>query len=161
MAKQENKPEVKNQKNAGNEKQKQQKNQEKAYFDTFVFMDLLSGREIHTKKAENHLKNNKGIVSSVLLSELAYHVRRRKGKESMEQVIFYIQSLPNLEIVPVTEEIATLAGRIRAKYRKRIEKNLTYFDCIHIATAIRTECSKFITGDKGFREIKDVRMEIY
>ena len=138
-----------------------EKKDQRVYFDTFVFMDLLSGREAYMKKAENYMKNNNGIVSSVLLSELAFHVRRRKGKESMEQVIFFIQSLPNLEIRPVTEEIATLAGRIRSKYRKRIEKNLTYFDCIHIATAITENCNKFITGDKGFREIKDIKMEIY
>jgi predicted nucleic acid-binding protein len=134
---------------------------EKVYFDTFVFMDILSGRQDLVKKMENFIKNNNGVVSSILLTELSYHLRRKKGKEKMEQVIFYIQSLPNLEIVSVNEEIATLAGRLRAKYRKKIEKKLTYFDCIHLATAISMNCKKFITGDRGFKEIKEIETEIY
>jgi len=158
MTKQHKQPTVNKPKNDRNGKDKKE---QKVYFDTFVFMDLLSGREAYMKKAETYLKNNKGVVSAVLLSELSFHIRRRKGKESMEQVLFFIQSLPNLEFIQVSEEIATLAGRIRAKYRKRIEKNLTYFDCIHLATAMRTNCIKFITGDKGFKEIKEVKMEIY
>jgi predicted nucleic acid-binding protein len=123
-------------------------------------MDLLSGTDV-SKKAEEHIKNNSGVVSSILLTELAFHVRIRKGKTRMEEVLFYIQSLPNIEIVPVNEEIATLAARIRAKYFKKIEKRLTYFDCIHIATAIVTQCEKFITGDKGFKDINDIKIEIY
>lgn len=132
----------------------------KAYFDTFVFMDLLSGTDI-AKRAGEYVKNNHGIVSSILLTELAYHIRKRKGRAKMEEVLFYIQSLPNIEIVPVDEEIATLAARIRAKYLKKIEKRLTYFDCIHIATAVATKCDIFVTGDRGFKDITDVKMEIY
>jgi predicted nucleic acid-binding protein len=133
---------------------------EKAYFDTFVFMDLLSGTDM-AKHAEDFIKNNNGVVSAILLTELAFHVRIRKGKTRMEEVLFYIQSLPNIEIIPVNEEIATLAARIRAKYFKKIEKRLTYFDCIHIATAVVAQCDKFVTGDKGFKDIADVKMEIY
>jgi predicted nucleic acid-binding protein len=136
-------------------------NARKAYFDTFVFMDLLSGNQDFMKKAENCIKNSSGVVSSVLLAELFYHLRTKKSRETAEQVIFYIQSLPNIEIIPVSEEIAILAGKLRARYRKRIAKQLTYFDCIHLATALVCECRKFVTGDSGFRDVKEIEMEIY
>ena len=131
---------------------------EKAYFDTFVFMDLLAGGE-YAEKAKQHLQQQ-GVVSSILLTEIAFHVARRKRSRA-DEILFYIQSLPNLEIIPLNEEIAGLAGKIRAKYRGKVKKHLTYFDSIHLATAITQKCSRFITGDRGFEEIKDIAVEVY
>ena len=137
--------------------------QEKIYLDTFVFMDILSGEQ-EGKKAEvylNKMKISGGVVSSILFAELAFHIRRKRGKEKAAEILMYIKSLPNLEVVPVTEEIAKTAGMLRAHYSKRISKKLTYFDCIHLATALAAGCTKFVTGDRGFRDIKEVQIEIY
>ena len=136
---------------------------EKIYLDTFVFMDILSG-EPEAKKAQAYLekiKSSGGVISSILFSELAFHIRRKRGKEKAEEILLYVQSLPNLEIVPVSEQIAKAAGMLRARYLRKISKKLTYFDCIHIATALAAGCSKFVTGDKGFKEINEIEMEIY
>lgn len=141
--------------------EKQQK--EKLYLDTFVFMDILAGGE-ESKKAEvylNRMKEHTCAVSSVLFAELAFHLKRKRGKEKTAEILLYISSLPNLEVVPVTEEIAKAAGMLRAYYAKRIQKRLTYFDCIHLATALAAGCAKFVTGDKGFRDVKEIEMEIY
>lgn len=135
-------------------------NDNRVYFDTFVFMDLLSGNPELAGKAESYLKTSQGIVSSILLTELAYHIARRK-KSKVSEILFCIQSLPNVKIVPVDKEIASLAGSLRAKYRHKIQKKLTYFDSIHIATALQTGCKKFVTGDRGFREVTDIEIEVY
>lgn len=132
---------------------------EKAYFDTFVFMDLLAGGD-YAAKAKKCLSENKGVVSSVLLTEIGFHVARKKRTRA-DEILFYIQSLPNIEVVPVTAEVAMLAGKIRAKYRKKIKKQLTYFDSIHLATAITHKCSKFVTGDRGFLDVKEIAVEVY
>ncbi len=138
---------------------------EKFYLDTFIFMDILSGEPDHTRKATKYLEKmkegTKCIVSSVLFSELSFHIRRKRGRERVEEVLTYVSLLPNLQIVPVSPDIARLAGLIRAKYLRKIPKKLTYFDCVHIATAKKEDCTKFITGDRGFRDIKDIKMEIY
>ena len=133
---------------------------EKMYFDTFLFMDLLSGKPELAEKAEAYLRNSRGVVSSILLAELAFHVSRRKRSKAAE-ILFYVQSLPNIEIIGVDEEIAGLAGLLRSKYRGKIQKKLTYFDCLHLATAMQSKCRKFITGDRGFREITDIEVEVY
>lgn len=137
---------------------------EKIYLDTFVFMDILSG-EAEAAKAQAYLEKMKagatGVVSAVLFSELAYHIKRKRGKERAIEILAYISSLPNLEIVPVSKEIAEAAGMLRARYAGKITKKLTYFDCLHLATAIAANCSKFVTGDKGFRDVKEIEMEIY
>ena len=136
---------------------------EKLYLDTFVFMDILSG-EPEAKKAESYLEKIRisgGVVSSILFTELAFHIRRKKGREKAEEILMYIKSLPNLEIVPVSPDIAKAAGFLRSHYMKKIPKKLTYFDCVHLSTALAAGCTKFVTGDKGFRDIKEIEMEIY
>ncbi|HLC67374.1 MAG TPA: PIN domain-containing protein [archaeon] len=138
---------------------------EKIYLDTFVFMDVLSNDPQNATAAGTYLNKLKAgtpaVISSVLFSELAFHIRRKKGKEKVEEILMYIQSLPNLEIMPVTVEIAKAAGMLRARYHGKIEKKLTYFDCIHLATALDCGCTRFVTGDKGFRDIREIKMEIY
>ena len=137
--------------------------QEKIYLDTFVFMDILSG-EPEAAKARGYLEKIRisgGVVSSILFAELAFHIRRKRGRERAEEILMYIKSLPNLEIVPVNPDIAKTAGFLRSHYMKKIPKKLTYFDCIHLATALAAGCAKFVTGDRGFRDIKEIDMEIY
>ena len=112
---------------------------EKIYLDTFVFMDVLSGGP-EAAKAEEHLnklkKDANGVVSSILFTELAFHLKRKRGAMKAEEILLYVSSLPNMEVVPVTKEIAKVAGFLRARYAGKIPKKLTYFDCIHIATAL-------------------------
>lgn len=139
---------------------------EKIYLDTFVFMDILSGHRTFMEKTMKYLekiKTNKaaGVISSILFTELTYHLSIKRSREKAEEILYYIETLPNVDIVPVTAEIAKRAGSLRARYRKRIEKKLTYFDSIHLATALITECTKFVTGDRGFADIKEIEMEIY
>ena len=137
---------------------------EKIYLDTFVFMDILAG-EAEAEKAKVYLEKMKsgvtGVVSSILLTELAFHLRRKRGREKAAEILLYIRSLPNLEMIPVDADIARSAGMLRAQYANRIAKKLTYFDCIHLATALAAGCNKFVTGDRGFRDVKEIAMEIY
>jgi predicted nucleic acid-binding protein len=136
----------------------------KIYLDTFVFMDILSNEPDIARKAESYLALMKTgttcVVSSILFAELAFHIKRTKGAEKAEEVLMHLSSMP-LEIIPVTPDIAKTAGMLRAHYAGKIEKKLTYFDCIHLSTALAVGCSKFVTGDKGFRDIKELKMEIY
>jgi len=145
------------------ERSKEKEKPEKIYLDTFVFMDILSGKPGIAEKAAEYveqIKKSSGVVSAVLLTELGFHLRRRGSREKTDEVLSYIQSLPNLQIIPVSDRIAVAAGRLRAKYFKRIEK-LTYFDCIHIATAVESQCGRFVTGDRHFKDVEEIEMEIY
>lgn len=134
----------------------------KLYLDTFVFMDILSANEEFVTDALNQMNqlktNATGVVSSIVLEELAYHIEKRE-KDKMDEILVCIKSLP-IEIVPVTDEIALLSGKIRAKYHRRLKK-LTYHDCIHIATALLTNCDKFVTGDKKFEDIGEIELQKY
>jgi predicted nucleic acid-binding protein len=128
-------------------------------------MDILSDDRESALKAEAYLEKLKsgigGVISSVMLAELAYHIKHRRSRERAEEILMYISSLPNLKIVDVTPEIAKAAGMMRARYHDKIPKKLSYFDCIHLATAIASQCDIFVTGDKGFKDVKEIKIEIY
>ncbi len=132
---------------------------DKLYLDTYVFMDMLSGKEELAQKAKQYLKGY-SVVSTIIFTEISFHVAKRDA-DSVSEILYLIESLPNLRIIPVDSEIAKLAGSIRTKYRKKLEKKLTYFDSVHLATAIIEKCDKFITGDRGLRSIEEIEVEIY
>lgn len=135
------------------------------YLDTFVFMDILSAKEEYAEKAKNFLeevvKGEPAVISSIMLSEIIFHISRKRTSERADEIVYLIKSIPNLKIIPADTKITKLAGRLRAKYINKIEKKLTYFDCIHLATAITSGCSRFITGDKGFKGVEELEIEIY
>lgn len=137
------------------------------YLDTYVFMDILSGNHDLVRKAEEYLRlaktGTQAVISTAMLEEISFHIARRKGFARAEEVLFLIRTLPNIEVIPVTADIASLAGHLKAKYYKHpeIEKNMTYMDCLHLATAIQTGCTKFVTGDKALRNIRDIPVEVY
>jgi predicted nucleic acid-binding protein len=137
-----------------------EKNNEIIYLDTFVFMDMLSGQKEHVVKAKKYI-GKKAIVSSVILTELTYHLLRHGAKEKTDEIIFYVKSLPNLTIIDVSNEIAEIAGQIRVRYRRKLNKKLTYFDSIHLATALVNNAKKFVTGDRGFIGIREIEIEVY
>ena len=123
-------------------------------------MDVLSGKEEFSDKAAEYLNSSEEkIVSVILLSELSHHLTRRRAVA--EDIIYVLEAVPNFHVVELTEEIAILAGKLRAKYHGRLEKHLTYFDAIHLATAITLECTKFVTGDKAFKNIEEIKVEVY
>jgi len=133
---------------------------DKIYLDTYVFMDVLSGKEDFASSASAYLNlAEEKIVSVILLSELSHHLSRRRAV--VEDIIYVLEAVPNFHVVELTEEIAILAGKLRAKYHGRLEKHLTYFDAIHLATAISLQCTKFVTGDKAFKDIEEIKVEVY
>src|SRR3990172_8556416 len=102
---------------------------EKLYLDTFVFMDVLSSEPDSAKAREYFERMKKGtkcVVSSILFAELAFHVKRQRGKDKAVEVLLYVSSLPNLEIVPVNQVIAKAAGLMRARHAGKIAKKLSY-----------------------------------
>ncbi|HLD85143.1 MAG TPA: PIN domain-containing protein [archaeon] len=134
--------------------------EQRIYLDTFVFMDMLSGQKDVMEKAKVYI-SQPAVVSSVVLTELMFHLLRHGAKEKADETVFYVKSLPNLEIADVTGEIAEMAGKLRSRYANKLDKNLTYFDSIHIATALAYNVKKFVTGDKDFRRILDLKIEVY
>ncbi len=132
------------------------------FLDSWIFIEFFSEGS-RSKKAEHVvtlLENEKGIVSSTVLMEVRYRFLRKFGKEKADQVIHIIESFENLEIVPVTSGVAKYAADLRDKYYQKGEKELSYGDAIHLATAILTGCKRLYSGDPDFENISEMNTEI-
>ncbi|MBI5061889.1 MAG: PIN domain-containing protein [Candidatus Aenigmarchaeota archaeon] len=126
-------------------------------------MDMLSDSENRTRKAEKWIREVEkegGKASSLIFSEVIFHVSRR-NPQKVDWAITLIKSIRNLEIVDADESVSILAGRLRHKYYKKTERELSYLDCVHLATAITSGCNKFVTGDKDFSGIEEIEVEVY
>ncbi len=81
------------------------------------------------------------IITEALVSPL------RSGNvvliANYEQLIFH----SGINLIPIDRSILVAATRLRVKYKLKTP------DAIHAATALSIGCNRFITNDKGFRNI--------
>ena len=77
-----------------------------------------------------------------------------------DDALYMIKNYPNIRVVPVTEDVATLAAKLRVKYYKKPERTVSYADMINLATAILTGCKKLYSGDNDFRGMEVIETEI-
>ncbi len=125
--------------------------------DTYVFFEAMNKNE-RAIKVLKEVKEKGGVISVLVLTELYYHLSKRNLVEEYYKIRVIIDEL-NIKIIPVTEEIAELAGKLRAKYYSK-ERQISFIDCIHLATAIISKAKKFVTGDKDFLGIEEIKVEL-
>lgn len=66
------------------------------------------------------------------------------SSQAMEAIL----KLPNLSIIPITEEIAELAGRLRYAHELKV------IDATHVASALHSGASSIVTNDIPFSKKK-------
>ena len=72
----------------------------------------------------------------------------REGDEVVEMLLRSMFDAHEVSLVPATRELWEDAARIRA------DTGLKTPDALHAATALRSDCTAFITNDTGFRRVK-------
>ncbi len=138
---------------------------EKTFVDSTVFLDLFTASH-RAEKAQGYLRQiqhgkRPAVTSTFALLEIKYHLRRRLGHEKAEQAAYIIQTIPNLVVADLTQDVAAMAADVRFKYYDKKEKPLSFGDAIHIATAARTGCKIILTADRDFLGVDEIKAEIY
>ena len=136
----------------------------KILFDSFVFLDLFL-RQKGEASAEKYLKDAANgtitpVISSLCILEVKYHILRRGGEEKALDAIEFIKAMPEIEIIDASTEICELAASIRSKYYSN-SRQLSLGDSVHIATAMKSGCDKIVTGDTDFKDLDEIRAEVY
>lgn len=90
-------------------------------------------------------------VSAVNLGEVVYKTIRQFGLERAQEVLSDVQQLP-IDIIDVDQQLALDAAAIKGVHR------ISYADCIAAALAQRLDAT-LVTGDDGFRQIADLKIE--
>jgi predicted nucleic acid-binding protein len=93
-----------------------------------------------------------GVVSSVALAEVILRPVRIGDDTMGERYADAMRSIENLDVVPVTFEIATEAGFVRGR------TSLTLADAVHVATARVAGATAFVTNDRRLRSIPQLEV---
>jgi predicted nucleic acid-binding protein len=92
------------------------------------------------------------VTSALTLTEVLVHPLRRGDKTLARKYSRILRQAPNLQMLPVSWEIAEEAARLRA-----IE-GLKTPDAIQLATARAGDASSFLTNDTGLRAPAGLRL---
>ncbi|MBI3955297.1 PIN domain-containing protein [Candidatus Gottesmanbacteria bacterium] len=93
------------------------------------------------------------VTSTVSVAEIFVRSERLGDKITMYTQERFLTSLPNLEIVPITWDIARLASKLRARYAF-----LKTPDALQIAASLLSGCNGFITNDEKLKQVKEIKV---
>jgi predicted nucleic acid-binding protein len=80
-----------------------------------------------------------------------------EDEETAEEAIRAIHDFEHIESLPLIDEIAEYAAELRCKYYRRGERELSYADAIHLATAsVHDECHALYSGDPDFEGVEEI-----
>lgn len=132
------------------------------FIDSWIWIEFFSEDDRY-KEVENvieKLQEKEGVISTTVLMEVKYRIKKKYDRELSDRVIHIMEAFDNLNILPVTSEVAKYAADLRDKYYKRKEKELSYADTIHLATAVLTDCEVLYSGDPDLEDIDEIETEI-
>lgn len=120
------------------------------YLDSMVFIYFFEENrefinEVSAIFQATEKGKNKAFVSKLILAELLVLPYRKNKKEIIIQYLDLLYNFPNLQLVPVNDEILIRTASLRAK------TNLSTPDAIHAASALEAESSGFITADQKLK----------
>jgi len=115
--------------------------------DSWAWIEYWSGGS-HADQAALHIESKENaIVSTINLAEIYYWILLHYDEKTAEEKVITVRK--RCFIIPVEEEIAIEAAKIKHKTRMALA------DSIILATAKKVK-SKILTGDSDFRSLKDV-----
>src|SRR3989338_6315016 len=131
------------------------------FFDTrpfAVFFKKEAGYE-KIKSILKDIENNteEAFISAVTITELFYIFSRYTSTDFARIILDYIRS-SNFSIIPVTDDIAELAGQLKFQHSgKDIKKGMPLADCIIAAAALKTK-STLLTDDGHFKKVGGLKV---
>ncbi|SNZ15702.1 Predicted nucleic acid-binding protein, contains PIN domain [Natronoarchaeum philippinense] len=133
------------------------------YLDSWVWLEYGFRGESweRARDAIEEARSNGGVVSAIALAEVDYILARDVDREAADLVTGAIEGFDAIDVVPVSSEVALYASQLRSKYYQRRERELSYADAIHLATAALLDCTVLYTGDSDFEDVEEVDAVVY
>lgn len=98
-----------------------------------------------------------GLLAPTVLAEVSYRIRTVDGAGTADEAIRAIHDYEYVESVPLIDQVAEYAAELRFKYYERGERELSYADAIHLATAtLHDDCHVLYSGDPDFEGVDEI-----
>lgn len=135
------------------------------FLDSWVWLEYLFGgdgaddAETAIQRAES--PDEGGLVAPTVITEVAYRVRVVDGEEAATAAVRAIRDFEHIESIPLVDEVAEYAAELRYKYYDPRNRELSYADAIHLATAVmHDDCHVLYTGDTDFEGVEEIETEV-
>jgi len=127
------------------------------YFDTAPIIYYVEEHPAYIDKMDAiiaYIKQNsiQVICSAMTLTEILPHPIKLGKPLLVKEYRDILLNSREFKIVPILQKIAESAAQLRADY------NLKTPDALHIATAIESGCTIFLTNDLGIKRVKGIRV---
>lgn len=98
-----------------------------------------------------------GLISPTIIAEVSYRTHVVEDTEAAQKAVRAIREFQHIDSMPVIDEIAAHAAELRFKYYEPGERELSYADAIHLATAvIHDDCDTLYSGDPDFANLDEI-----
>lgn len=126
----------------------------KLYLDTAPFIYFLEKSSLYFDQIRDFFIECKNqsiplVTSAVTVEEYCVFPLSQDDSQAVSNFETFLRGM-NVEVVSADRNIALKAAEIRAKY-----KGFKALDAIHLATAMASGCSAFITNDKQLRQSQE------
>lgn len=131
------------------------------FLDSWVWLEfLLSGdRDAQAEEVIERADaaDEGGLIAPTVVAEVSYRVHVVEGEELATEAIRAIHAFEYIESVPLVDELAAYAAKLRFEYYQRGDRDLSYADALHLAVAIaHDECHTLCSGDPDFEDIDEI-----
>ena len=131
------------------------------FLDSWVWLEFLfDGEAADDAEAVIQRANTPevgGLVAPTVVAEVSYRLRVVDGAEPAEEAVRAIRDYEHVESLPLVDEVAHYAAELRHDYYESGERELSYADAIHLATAVvHDDCGVLYTGDPDLEGVDEI-----
>lgn len=126
------------------------------FLDSWVWLEFVfDGEDAAAAEAaieRANLADEGGLITPTVLAEVSYRIRSVEDAETADEAIRAIHDYEHIESIPLIDDIGEYAAELRFEYYEPGERELSYADTIHLATAaIHDDCHTLYSGDPDFK----------
>ena len=131
------------------------------FLDSWVWLEFIFSGD-RADEAESVIErantlDEGGLIAPTIISEVSYRTRVVKNRETADEVVRAMRDFEYVESMPLIDDIAAYAAELRFKYYEAGERELSYADAIHLATAIvHDDCDVLYSGDPDFADLDEI-----
>ena len=131
------------------------------FLDSWVWLEyIFSGdkeNEARSLIEQANTPEKNGLIAPTVLTEVSYRVRAVESEERADETVRAIRDFEYIESMPLVDDIAAYAADIRFRYYEPGDRELSYADAIHLATAVVHDgCDVLCSGDPDFADIDEI-----
>jgi predicted nucleic acid-binding protein len=131
------------------------------FLDSWVWLEFVFSGESEDE-AESLIErantaDEGGLITPTVIAEVSYRVRVVEDGETANKAVRAMREFQHIESMPLIDDIAAYAAELRFRYYEPGDRELSYADAIHVATAVvHDDCDVLYSGDPDFADIDEI-----